>query len=217
MGLVIKGRTEYRGIPKALVLLLKENLSYNTFIETGTYQGETSIWASKYFEKVITIEASEEIYEKLELKDFANITSIFGNSIDLLGNITQESAIFYLDAHNSGGETFDSYPLLKEIDLINNSNLNHVIIVDDARFCMSVFNGETYGEIVDICNKLSFNNRYVVIYDDMLIAVPREYKYLIDDYTNILSKEIMKIDLINNIFKRIKDNIKRRRLIKVKL
>jgi hypothetical protein len=210
MGLVIKGRAEYRGIPKALVLLLKENLSYNSFIETGTYQGETSIWASKHFDNVITIEASEEIYEKLELKGFSNITALLGNSSDLLGNITQESSIFYLDAHNSGGATFDSYPLLDELDLINNSKLDHVIIVDDARFCMSVFNGETYGEIVNICNKLSCNNRYVVIYDDMLIAVPREYRYLIDDYTNLVSKEIVKINWFNNIIKRIKDSIKRR-------
>jgi hypothetical protein len=210
MGLVINGRAEYRGVPKALVLLLKENLSYNSFIETGTYQGETSIWASKHFDNVITIEASEEIYEKLELKVFSNITSLLGNSSDLLGNIIHESSIFYLDAHNSGGATFDSYPLLDELDLINSSKLNHVIIVDDARFCMSVFNGETYGEIVDICNKLSCNNRYVVIYDDMLIAVPRVYRYLIDDYTNLLSKEIVKINWFNNIIKRIKDSIKRR-------
>ena len=210
MGLVIKGRVEYRGIPKELVLLLKENLSYNCFIETGTYHGETSIWASKHFENVITLEASEEIYDKLDLKEFTNIKSLLGNSSDILWDIIQESSIFYLDAHNSGGATFDSYPLLDELDLINNSKLNHVIIVDDARFCMSVFNGETYGEIVNICNKLSFNNRYVVIYDDMLIAVPREYRYLIDDYTNLLSKEIVKINWFNIIFKRIKDNIKRR-------
>jgi hypothetical protein len=199
MGLIFKGKAEYRGVPKSLVLLLNEKLNYNTFIETGTYQGETTIWASNYFEKVITIEASEEIYAKLNFSKFANITSLFGNSSELLHHIIEQSSIFYLDAHNSGGATFNSYPLLKELDLINNSKLNHVIIVDDARFCMSLFNDETYGEIIDVCNMLSINNRYVVIYDDMFIAVPREIKYLIDDYTNNLSKELVKVSLFYKI------------------
>ena len=213
MGLVIKGKAEYRGVPEALIFLLKENISYNCFIETGTYHGETSIWASKYFQKVITIEASKEIYSSLNLRDFKNITSLFGNSSEILRTIIDESSIFYLDAHNSGGTTFNSYPLLDELDTINNSKLEHVIIVDDARFCMSVFNGETYGEIVDICNKLAFSNRYVVIFNDMLIAVPRQFKYLIDEYTNVLSRDIVKINFFNKMTKRINDYIIRRRLV----
>jgi hypothetical protein len=217
MGLVIKGRVEYRGVPKSLVLSLKENLFYNTFIETGTYQGETSIWASKYFENVITIEASKEVYNGLNLKKYSNITALYGNSQELLLNVTKESSIFYLDAHNSGGSTFNSYPLLDELDLINQTNLKHVIIVDDARFCMAVFNDESYGEITDICNKLSFNNRYVIIFDDMLIAIPREHKDILDNYTNILSKEILKIKWFNKfeyLIKRLKDFVKRKSLIK---
>lgn len=209
MGIEIKGRLVYRGVPKDLVLLLKENLSYSTFIETGTYRGETSIWASEYFARVITIEASKEIYTNLNLKKFANITALFGNSTELLQHIIRESSIFYLDAHNSGGATFNSYPLLDELDIVNGSNFDHVIIVDDARFCMSVFNGETYGEIVDICNKLAVNNRYVVIFNDMLIAVPRQYKNIIDYYTNTLSRDIMKQSFLMKMMNRTYNYVKR--------
>lgn len=197
MGIIIKGWPSYRGAPKELILNIKEIIGYNSFIETGTYRGESSIWASKIFSKVYTFEASKEIFEQLDLRKYSNINSFYGDSVEHLPIALIEPSIVYLDAHNSGGQTHNSYPLLNEIDVINKSLLNHTIIVDDARFCMSLFNNETYGELVDIVNKLVYNDRYVVIYEDMLIAIPRNCRFVIDEYTNKKSKI-----LVNNLFGR---------------
>lgn len=58
-------------IPKNLVLSLKDKYNVKNFIETGTYQGQTSLWASNHFEKVLTIEASKKMYDTC-LKIFQN-------------------------------------------------------------------------------------------------------------------------------------------------
>jgi len=198
MGLIIKGLSTYRGVPKELVMNIRNKGDYKSFIETGTYKGETSIWASKIFDNVFTCEASRSIYDKLNFHNYSNIKSFYGESKDFLPTALIMSSIIYLDAHNSGGQTFNSYPLLEEIDAINNSDLNHTIIVDDARFCMSLYNDETYGELFDLINLLNFRNRYVVIFEDMLIAVPREFSSVLNDYTNKKSKLI--VNSLFNVF-----------------
>lgn len=191
MGIIATKRWRYRGIPIELILKLKSISNYNNFIETGTYLGKTTKWASKYFNTVFTIEASFEFYKNLNFKKYLNIVSIFGNSIDHLKFTLNECSIIYLDAHYSGGDTYNSYPLLDEIDIINNSNFDHIIIIDDARFCLSLFTDEQYTTISDLC--LKFHNikfhKYIVVFDDMIIITPYKYKNTIDDYTNKISKK----------------------------
>lgn len=43
------------GPPTGIIETLQENFVLQRFIETGTYLGETTCWASQCFEKVITI------------------------------------------------------------------------------------------------------------------------------------------------------------------
>ena len=38
------------GIPKKLVLLIKEHFSIEVFVETGTFKGKTSVWAAGIFQ-----------------------------------------------------------------------------------------------------------------------------------------------------------------------
>ena len=70
MGIVAVTNFVYRGVPKELVLLLKDTYSINSFIETGTYLGETAKWAAGNFSSVTSFEASEELYNKLINKLF---------------------------------------------------------------------------------------------------------------------------------------------------
>ena len=186
MGIIATKGWKYRGVPKELILKLKLESNYDVFIETGTYEGDTSKWASNFFNKVYTIEASENFYHKLNFIKFPNIISIFGNSIDHLERVLYNNSIIYLDAHYSGGNTFNSYPLLSEIDYINKSNLEHIIIIDDARFCLSLYNNESYTSIYDLCINLnnSKHERYIIIFDDMVIAVPFKYKDILDIFSN---------------------------------
>jgi hypothetical protein len=84
----------------------------NTFIETGTLRGETTIHESRYFDRVHTIELSEELY-KANLARFAaypNINSHLGNSADVLPEVLKgvnEPCLLYLDAHWSGDSSVD--------------------------------------------------------------------------------------------------------------
>jgi hypothetical protein len=206
MGIVGIKKFEYREVPKELILLVKDKFEFNVFFESGTYLGQTALWASLYFEKVITVEANIDLYRKNIFK--SNIEYLFGDSCQEISKHIRENTIFYLDAHYSGENTFFSYPLIQELKEINNSQKKNIfIIVDDARFCLSKWNDESYGSLSEIVSLLSNKEeRYVVCFDDMFIAAPHSMKLAIDSYTNEKSKEywnsflqgtIMKNPLIN--------------------
>lgn len=178
----------YSGVPRELVIHLASSLEMDLFIETGTYYGETAKWASKSFEKVITIEASLNIYEDTcnDLANFPNITHLFGNSSTVLSQLKiNQPAIFWLDAHYSGGDTFKGdNPLIKEIEVINSLDTEKVLLIDDARFITSVWMDEQYCELSDLIMTLANRNQYIAIFDDILISVPRHVKSIVDNYTN---------------------------------
>ena len=45
------------GVPRDLVLWLRDTFKVKVFVETGTNQAEMSVWASANFERVFTVEA----------------------------------------------------------------------------------------------------------------------------------------------------------------
>lgn len=114
---------------------------YNCFIETGTLVGETIFALEPYFDKLYTIEFSENYYKNTKNKYNGNkINFILGDSSivfeSLLPQITNK-CIFFLDGHCSGGDTGKSdkdCPLDEEITHINNLFQNDaIIIIDDFR------------------------------------------------------------------------------------
>jgi hypothetical protein len=124
-----------------LKLLQDDYTQYNCFIETGTLDGETTFSLEPYFNKLYTIEISEQYYNKTKNKYSGNkINFILGDSSivfeSLLPNIT-DKCIFFLDGHWSGGDTGHSdkdCPLDEEITHINNFFTNDaIIIIDDFR------------------------------------------------------------------------------------
>jgi len=183
------------GVPVKLTEILKDKYKVKTFVETGTYMGGTTLWAAQRFEKVITVENSKAIFEKTSSlhKDKKNIEFLFGNSKDHLKSIVAEldsPAIFWLDAHWSGGETYgieDECPIIKEIETINNSAHNHIILIDDARLFMKPpplpHKAEQWADISQIIFKLNeVKNRYCFIADDVIGAVPADAKKSLGPY-----------------------------------
>ena len=79
------------GIPKETVLKLSEQFKIDGFVETGTYKGETSLWASHHFNWVTTVEASKALYSvaKTNLSNNNKINLLFGNSKDALREIVK--------------------------------------------------------------------------------------------------------------------------------
>jgi glycosyltransferase involved in cell wall biosynthesis/Tfp pilus assembly protein PilF len=174
------------GPPIELLSKLKEVCCIATFIETGTYLGDTAYWASEVFDHVITIEAAENLYKKVieRYRHIKNIEFIYGHSREKLGDVVaglNGAAIFWLDAHWSGGPTYgesEQCPLIDEIKIINSSEHEHFIFIDDARLFMSPppepHPIEQWPDIRTVISTLSSSNkaRYIMIFEDVIIAVP---------------------------------------------
>jgi len=110
-------------------------------IETGTYKGwGTKRWA-EFFDEVITIELSKDLFEYCKKTyNFENVKFLQGSSNKILSKIVDEincSYFLFLDAHGSGGDTtFDDdigrfgSPVIKEIQAVK-KNPPKIIAVDD--------------------------------------------------------------------------------------
>jgi len=120
------------------------NLQNSTWVETGTFKGDTTIFLSKISKKVFTIEASQELYASAQKKfnKENKIKSIYGRSQNELPKILENIAgnvCFWLDAHYCGPKTFsqDTFcPILFELKTIISglSRFNNVnILIDDIR------------------------------------------------------------------------------------
>lgn len=132
----------HRGIPQEKVL--DRFGDYNVLVETGTHVAKSAIWASDWFKQVYSVEAVSHYYQRSLMNVMQsgknNIKLYHGNSIDVLPVVLKqlfEPAVFWLDAHWSrdleGNKPSVVCPVLEEINIIKQSNFNHVILVDDAR------------------------------------------------------------------------------------
>jgi len=119
---------------------------------------------------------------------------LYGDSPEKLKEIISRSSIpsiFWLNAHWSGGQTYgenNECPLTKEIDIINNSQNSHCILIDDARLFLSPpphpYSAEEWPNITNVLNGLRAKNEknYIVIIEDVIICVPPFAKAIIIDY-----------------------------------
>ena len=176
------------------------------FIETGTFFGTTSKWASPLFKIVYTIEKSTRFFRKAEKKFInTNVNCFNGDSPTCLSSILQnidDTVIFWLDAHWSGEDTSGEEkecPLLEEISTINKWNRDCVILIDDASDFLATppkphkpDHWPTISEVIYRLNDIS-PERFIVVIHDVIIAVPElhhEYckKYCIREKTELRNK-----------------------------
>lgn len=190
-----------------LVVALQKRFQIENFVETGTYLGETTQWASNIFNKVHSLEASPKYFKisSDKLKNFQNITLHFGISTDVLPNILKNlngPSFFWLDAHWSGGDTFrgnSECPLIQEIKLINSYFDDKFIFIDDAHMFLSLppppHNPNDWPKIDEVVFELqtSSTKNYILIYDDVIISAPYYAKGLIEYYhRNLTIEDLLK-------------------------
>jgi hypothetical protein len=120
-------------------------VKYNTttFVETGTFMGDTSFYMKDYFPKVLTIELDQKLFERAvkRFKPYTNVTCYQGDSGRVLSELLnklpkEEKCLFWLDGHFSSGITAKAdlnTPVSAEIESVFKHNNHHVIFVDDAR------------------------------------------------------------------------------------
>ena len=193
------------GSPKELITTLQQQHGIQSFVESGTYYGETAIWASDLFDSVVTIERSEEIFQKIDKAQHPGIQFICGDTRQTLQKIVPalpRPALFWLDAHWSGGQTYgaqDECPLLGELEIINAALPEHFLLIDDARFFLSPpplpHRPEQWPGITEIVLALQASHRrYVVIINDVIVAVPLRARETVIDYCRHVTEATAKTE-----------------------
>jgi len=210
------------GPPIELIIKLRDDYGVKDFIETGTFRGDTALWASGVFERVVTIEKSEAVHKDTvkRLGLVKNIEFLYGDTRKKLAEIVpglKGSTIFWLDAHWSGGETYgmeDQCPLLDELGILNRSKTDHFIFIDDARLFLSppqpphlIESWPDISSVIWVLN--SQEGRYIVIIEDTIIAVPCFAKPLIAAYCHEVNRRTWKEYTRSRWFRGIKSIIKR--------
>lgn len=113
----------------------------NTFVETGTYEGDMVAYQLSTFSKIHTIELDPILCKKVRLRFYyqRHVVVHCGDSGEILPQLVaelNEPALFWLDAHYSGGITargeLDT-PIIKELRAVLDSPLKHIVLIDDAR------------------------------------------------------------------------------------
>jgi hypothetical protein len=168
----IKGDSK---IKQNVIERFQKECGYNVLIETGTFLGDMVEAQRNNFKKIFSIELQHDLAEKAKkrFRDLDHIKILEGNSGKLLKTIlieVKEPAIFWLDAHYSGGLTArgeSECPIYQEIDAIFATKENHLLLIDDAR----LFNGEgDYPEIGQLTKYIQNKDpRYNVSVDNDMI------------------------------------------------
>jgi len=153
-------------------VLLRRGDPEATWIETGTYLGETTHVLGRRAKHVFTIEPAVALAERARerFNGRANITVIEGPSelmLEPLLRDIQGDVCFWLDGHFSSGPTFQGTadtPIVEELDIIerNLTRLGRVVIlVDDIRCFRSGDEGmtsyPTRSSLVEWADRLSFS------------------------------------------------------------
>jgi hypothetical protein len=160
-----------------VVKYFQKTYEVKILVETGTFRGEMVYAQRKNFEKIISIELSPELFQiaKKRFKNYKHIELICGDSGIILERIIKKinrPAVFWLDGHYSGFETAKGSletPVKHELETILKSELNDIILIDDAR----MFTGENdYPPIQAIKDiVLSRKSNYLLNVEDDIIRI----------------------------------------------
>ena len=168
-------------------MLLNLGLPEGVWIETGTYEGETTEALAKQGKRVITIEPDLELAKRATLRfsSLTRITVLNGTSEERLGEALEyvnsgAEVNFWLDGHYSGANTFrgkTTSPLLAELEHIQ-KDLSRVgsvaIFIDDMRlFSDSLSQGRdpSYPTKYQILTWLYDNGFDWAIANDIAVAI----------------------------------------------
>lgn len=130
-------------IDDRVLALFARELPIRTFVETGTFKGETLRLANGLFPECHSVEMSPEYFAAAQQK-FSGVPAVHlyhGDSPTVLAQHRQEFAakptLFWLDAHWCVGEhtagADSQSPLVGELRAIGSLHPDSVVLIDDAR------------------------------------------------------------------------------------
>ena len=171
--------------PKKFIYSIQEKFQYSNFIETGTYMGETSIWASTLFKNVFTIEVNPELSQAAvrRAKGKDNISFICGDSSLMLKDISKiltGTSLYWLDGHWCGGvsKLTGECPLMAELNSILSRD-EDIVLIDDARFFMGIVpqphHPDEWPRIDQVISllKIKYPAHEIIIEYDIIMCLPK--------------------------------------------
>jgi len=115
------------------------SLNTEVFIETGTYKGNTTLMASKYFLNVFSIESEKDIFFLAKKRIGKNIRIRLwqGKSEEVMPEVLKfcgdKRCTFWLDSHPMEPTPMVNAGLEKELEIIRGYGKrdDHIILIDD--------------------------------------------------------------------------------------
>lgn len=185
------------GVPVELATRLRDHIGLAGAAETGTYLGDSAALLADHFPQVWTVELAEHLWQEARRRQElgTNITFLHGASEDLLGGVAGSAPgplLFWLDGHWSGTGTAgegSECPVLAEVKAIDAGpyGAGSVILVDDARLFQippgPPHDRDHWPSLMEVVDALrSTHERYVTLFEDVIIAVPMGARHVVDDY-----------------------------------
>jgi hypothetical protein len=127
----------------ALALDLQARFGIDTLVETGTFQGVSTLWAAQRFRLVFSIDNSDAFRRVAAERcaEHRNVAFLAGDTrfcLPFVLSVTVGPVMLWLDAHAAPGlfGEADDWPILDELAIIERSPHHHVILIDDAHCFM---------------------------------------------------------------------------------
>ena len=129
-------------VKQAIVRNYADRFAIRVLVETGTYVGDMVNAMCDRFDRVYSIELDGKLCTKARRRfaKYPHIHIIHGDSATVLSEImkiVEEPCLLWLDAHYSGGITAKANtqsPIVQElVTILEQANMRHVILIDDAR------------------------------------------------------------------------------------
>ena len=184
----------YFGIPPGLMLAAKQLFGVETFIETGTYRGDTVALAMAHFKSVYSVDCVADNVRAAQARFAHHPPTMLGlgNSPDFLQQVLKplgnSSVLFWLDSHwdGQGAEPEVPCPLLDELHAINNSQIDAFIVIDDVRYFLAPppapHTPSKWPTISQLMPAVEANGRHVIIIDDVIVAWPKRAQTCLTQY-----------------------------------
>jgi hypothetical protein len=163
-------------IKRAMLKAEALRIGANSFIETGTYMGDTLWFLRDAFKQLISIEVQPKLAEiaRSRYQNIPQVEIIIGDSAVELKRVVGEvqgPSLFWLDGHYSAGMTgrgVKDCPVYDELEAIGASNQNSFsIMIDDAR-CFGTDPAYPSLEDMEIFSRSLFPNHSFEVWNDVI-------------------------------------------------
>lgn len=195
-------------IDKNLVDFFRRMLPLETFVETGTFEGDSVERVCSDFREIYSVEIAESYHRKAMEKfaGLANVQLLRGDSPEVLRRLRPKlaggSVLYWLDAHwcdadHVKGGQHSQCPLLDELDSIGSLNERSVILIDDARLFLapppSPHEASDWPDFDSLVRKLLATSplHQVMVLNDVIVFFPAVCREAIYDFARTASFDLL--------------------------